>query len=80
MISDVFTVVAVLFSYHVHVFFSDQLRAYDPVVRMAEGDTTTKVRATEVGVRTEKRWMCGVAPETRGFDTDRFGVASDLTV
>jgi hypothetical protein len=53
MISDVFAVIAILFSYHIHVLFSDQLRAYDPVVRMAEGDTTTEVRATDVGVRTE---------------------------
>jgi hypothetical protein len=53
MISDVFTIVAVLFSYHIHVFLPDQLRTYDPVVRMAEGDATAEVRATEVGVRTE---------------------------
>jgi hypothetical protein len=47
---------------------------------MADGDTTTEVRATEVGVRTEKRGMCGVAPETCCFDADRFGVAADLAV
>jgi hypothetical protein len=47
---------------------------------MAEGDTTTEVRATEVGVRTEKRGMCGVAPKTSGLDADRFSVTTDLTV
>jgi hypothetical protein len=80
MVSDVFTIIAILFSHHVHVLLSDQLRAYDPMVRMAEGDTTTEVRATKVGVRTEKREMCGVAPETRGFDANRFGVTADLAV
>jgi hypothetical protein len=80
MVSDVLAIIAVLFSHHVHVIFPDQLRTYDSVVRMAEGDTTTEVRATEVGVRTEKRGMCGVAPETSGFDADRFGVTTDLTV
>jgi hypothetical protein len=53
MVSDFFAIITVLFSHHVHIFFPDQLRTYDPVVRMAEGDATTEVRATEVGVRTE---------------------------
>jgi hypothetical protein len=53
MVSDIFAIIAVLLSYHIHVFLSDQLRTYDPMVRMAEGDATTEVRATEVGVRTE---------------------------
>jgi hypothetical protein len=47
---------------------------------MAEGDTTTEVRATEVGVQTEKQGMCGVAPETHSFDANRFGVTANLAV
>jgi hypothetical protein len=47
---------------------------------MTEGDTTTEVRATEVGVWTVKRGMCGVTPETCSLDANRFSVTVDLTI